>query len=235
MIDDTTAETASLYVFDLLEPGDARAFAQRLKGDSELRTLVDQLTATAAALTHTAPSHPLPAGLEARVLAAIRSEPKIIRFPASRRRAVASWLGWAIAACLAVVAARLWHERADLRSEVASLRDRDELNQVRIASLTSKIGSAPDASAIVLWDQEKQRGVIRTKRLPAPPADHDYQLWVVDESHPHPVDGGIFPAAKEEIDFRPGAAVTVPKAFAVSLEKKGGVPIAEGPMVLVGQ
>jgi anti-sigma-K factor RskA len=81
--------------------------------------------------------------------------------------------------------------------------------------------------------------VLQVEKLPALATDKEYQLWVVDPQYPAPVDGGVF-----TVDARSGAAriafkskqpVKTINAFAVTLERKGGVPKAEGPFVLLGK
>ena len=52
------------------------------------------------------------------------------------------------------------------------------------------------------------------------------------------MDAGTFHVAKAgtaDIPFKPKTRVATANAFAVSLERKGGVPKAEGPMVLLGK
>jgi anti-sigma-K factor RskA len=64
-------------------------------------------------------------------------------------------------------------------------------------------------------------------------------LWVVDPQYPNPVDGGVFsvdPATGEaRLVFKARQPVSNISAFAVTLERKGGVPKAEGPFVLLGK
>jgi anti-sigma-K factor RskA len=77
------------------------------------------------------------------------------------------------------------------------------------------------------------------EKLPALAEDKDYQLWLVDPQYPTPVDGGTFtvdPATGDaRVTFKANKPIRSVAKFAVSLEKKGGVPKAEGPMVLLSQ
>lgn len=134
--------------------------------------------------------------------------------------------------------AALSRERERTASEIARLQERDNLSQMQIATLTSKLADAPKATAFVIWDAEKQRGVLTTVDVPPNAADRDYQLWVVDPKYQIPVDAGVFSVKSGEatkILFKPKNPVTSADAFAISLERKGGVPKAEGPIVLVGK
>jgi anti-sigma-K factor RskA len=203
-----------------------------LQSDPELRELVDQLDAAAAAVAHSATPRPLPPELRERVLGEVRRG-KTIAF--GRRL---NWIPWAIAACLALSCAYLVAERGRLRKRVTHLEQRDLLAQVQIASLNSQLKNAPDANAVVVWDEKRQRGVLKVTRLPANEADRDYQLWLVDPRYKNPIDGGVFHVANDgtlRLPFRPSSPVREAKGFAISLERKGGVTKAEGPIVLLGK
>jgi hypothetical protein len=122
-------------------------------------------------------------------------------------------------------------------ARVAQLELEADVAQLRIASLSSQLGERPDARAVAVWHPAQQRGVLTVDRLPALAGDRDYQLWVIDPAYPTPVDGGVFQVdpstGTTRIEFMTDRHVNEAKAFAVSLERKGGVPVAEGPMVLL--
>lgn len=155
---------------------------------------------------------------------------------------------------LAVAQTRQWKladaETARLRDElettqksalgrIAELETRNRLAELRIASLAAQAGQPASAQGIAVWDPVSQQGVLTVSKLPALATDRDYQLWVVDPQYPHPVDGGVFtvdPVTGEaRLVFKADKPVANVAAFAISLERKGGVPVAEGPMVLVGK
>ena len=198
-----------------------------------MRALVDQLDETAAAIAHHAPTRPLPPELRARVLSQVGDAKKVVAFP---RRS--TWIPWTLAACLALACAYLVAESSGLRKRITRLEERDILARLQIASLTSKLASAPSANAVVVWDERKQRGILKITQLPPNADDHDYQLWLVDPRYQNPVDGGVFHVANDgtqSIGFHPNTPVREAKAFAISLERKGGVTKAEGPIVLLGK
>jgi len=226
-------EQASLYVFGLLESPEATAFERRLESDADLRALVDDLDAAAARDAHQAPPRALPPHLRGRVLSEIGEENKVMAFP---RRSV--WIPWALAACLALTCAYLVAESSRLRTRITRLEERDFLSRVQIASLSSKLENAPNANAVVVWDEKKQRGILKVMQLPRNAADRDYQLWLVDPRYENPVDGGVFHVANDgmlSVAFHPNTPVREAQAFAISLERKGGVTKAEGPIVLLGK
>jgi anti-sigma-K factor RskA len=130
----------------------------------------------------------------------------------------------------------LAQHREDLERKVAELERLGGMAQLRVATLTSKLPTAPGAAATVVWDPEKQQGILKVANAPTLSADKDYQLWLVDPAYKQPVDAGVFNVDEKgstEFTFRPKLRITAANAFAVSLERKGGVPKAEGPMVLV--
>lgn len=121
--------------------------------------------------------------------------------------------------------------------QLTDLRIQADVARLKIASLTSLAGNSPQARAIAVWSPDRQEGVLVVSKLPPLQTDQDYQLWVIDPQYPIPVDGGVFtvdPATGEaRVSFKPNKAVAVAQTFAVSLERKGGVPKAEGPMMLI--
>lgn len=123
-------------------------------------------------------------------------------------------------------------------SRIAALLQQADLARLKIASLASLLADSPQAQAIAVWSPEAQEGILAVENLPALPADRDYQLWVIDPQYPIPVDGGVFtvePASGEaRLQFKPKERIAHVAKFAVSLERKGGVAKAEGPMVLIG-
>lgn len=138
--------------------------------------------------------------------------------------------------------AELRQQLAATTDQIASLRERlqaeGDLAQFKIATLASMAGNSPQALAVAVWNPTTQQGLLRVDKLPALADDKDYQLWLIDPAYPNPVDGGVFtvdPATGgARISFKPNQRVNNAAKFAVSLERKGGVPKAEGPIVLLG-
>lgn len=139
-------------------------------------------------------------------------------------------------------AAQLRERLAATDTQLSELREKlqaqGDLAQFKIATLASLAGNSPEALAVAVWNPTTQEGILRVDHLPALASNQDYQLWVIDPAYPIPVDGGVFtvdPATGHaRINFRPNKPVTNATKFAVSLERKGGVPKAEGPIVLLG-
>ena len=138
---------------------------------------------------------------------------------------------------LADLRTRLDIQRADALAQIADLQQKNALADLKIASLASLAGNSQQAQAIAVWNPKTQEGVLTVAKLPALAADKDYQLWVIDPAYPNPVDGGVFqvdPATGDaRVAFKPGKDVKFAAKFAVSLERKGGVPKAQGPILLL--
>ncbi len=118
------------------------------------------------------------------------------------------------------------------------LRHAEDLSRLKITALASLAGNTKEAQVIAVWDPGQQAGLLTMEKLPAIADTQDYQIWVVDPAYKNPVNGGVFHVSadgKVTLAFKPDQPVTQAAAFAISLEKKGGVPKAEGPIVLLGK
>ncbi|RXK56011.1 anti-sigma factor [Oleiharenicola lentus] len=118
------------------------------------------------------------------------------------------------------------------------LQRSENLARLKVSALASLAGNTAEARAIAVWDPEQQAGLLTFEKLPAIADEQDYQIWVIDPAYQNPVNGGVFHVARDgsvSLAFRPDQPVTRATAFAISLEKKGGVPKAEGPIVLLGK
>ena len=118
------------------------------------------------------------------------------------------------------------------------LRRSEDLSRLKISALASLAGNTKEAQVIAVWDPGQQTGLLTLEKLPAIAETQDYQIWIVDPAYKDPVNGGVFHVASDgriTLAFKPDQPVTQAAAFAISLEKKGGVPKAEGPIVLLGK
>ncbi len=234
MIDESAEEDAALYALGVLSPDDSARFEEALRGDAELRALVDELHEVGANLAHLAPQHTPPAHLRIQLLSAIRGE----NAPEIARTSRSSWIPWALAAGFALVAGVLGLERGRMRQEIVALRSQDALSQLRIATLASKVEGSPETVGSVAWDSGQQRGVLTLEKLPPAGPAQDYQLWVIDPQYKQPVSGGIVrvdESGSARLIFTVDVPIRSADKFAVSRERKGGAPTAEGPIVLLGQ
>lgn len=118
------------------------------------------------------------------------------------------------------------------------LQRQEDLTRLKVTALAAQTAAVERSQAIAVWDPELEAGLLTVTQLPPLAPTQDYQIWVIDPAYPVPVGGGVFtpgPDGRAAIAFRSDKPVKTISAFAISVEKKGGVPKAEGPIVLVGQ
>jgi hypothetical protein len=123
----------------------------------------------------------------------------------------------------------------DLSSQ---LRESGDLTRLKITALASPAGKSTETLAIAVWNPGQQSGLLTIEKLPAIDDTQDYQIWIVDPAYPNPVNGGVFHVGVDgrvALGFKPDQPVTQAAAFVISLEKKGGVLKAEGPILLLGK
>jgi anti-sigma-K factor RskA len=125
VITEQTEEEASLYVLGLLPEFEALKFEAAMASDPELAALVAHLETAAAALASTVPPRDPPPALRARLAERIRQSDTelsnlVVPFPN-----LWSWVPWALAACLAVMAATVTYDRYHLYLLVDSFLQRD--------------------------------------------------------------------------------------------------------------
>lgn len=254
MIDERHEETACLYVAGALPSPESRAFKDELRANLELQKLVKQLRNSASALAIAEPPIAPPAHLKKKILAKIGREPeaeKIISLPVAAKSFPPVWLPWTMAAGFAFLAVVQFMQAQSLRqqtrslnsavaglsTQVADLKKKDTLSQMRITLLNSLLDNSPKAVAVSVWDNEKQSGVLLVQNLAPAPTDKDYQLWVINDKYPAPISAGIFSLDDKgnvRFTFKPDMPMTSVDKFAVTMERKGGVPKPEGKMVLLG-
>lgn len=86
----------------------------------------------------------------------------------------------------------------------------------------------------VVWHGELQQGYLTLSGLaPSTGTGHQYQLWIFDGARDdrYPVDGGVFDvhegAGTVTVPVRPALRISRPSAFAVTLERSGGVVVSD--------
>jgi hypothetical protein len=106
-------------------------------------------------------------------------------------------------------------------------------DSLKIPLAATKDPAAAGMSGDVVWDPVTQRGFLHFTGLAAnDPAVHQYQIWIFDAGRDkrYPVDGGVFDvpanAAEIVIPIRATLMVRKPAAFAVTVEKPGGVVVS---------
>jgi anti-sigma-K factor RskA len=231
MIDETKQQAAIDYILGELSPADAAAFEKALSQDEELRHFTKELTDGVASIALAAPSIRPPLELFSRIQRKIglSNRPKIVAL---------SFLPWSLAACLAIACLILALNNLRTKSLVAELREQDLLVHLQIAALQAQSDSYAKTSAVVVWDPQKQEGLLQLSSVSAPEPGHDYQLWIIDPAQKTPVSAGVVTVGKAgvaNVEFRPVRQVSAAAGFAVSIEKVGGSSVPEGQIVLAGR
>jgi hypothetical protein len=125
---------------------------------------------------------------------------------------------------------------ADLQ---AGLPDPGSPARLKIVPLIPAPGFAAPVLVVAAWDPVRQEGELFAVNLPPPVPDRDYQLWIMDPRYPDLVGAGVLAvgttAGDVRIPFKPDRPVASAVRFSISLERKGGVPHAEGLMILSSQ
>jgi hypothetical protein len=113
-------------------------------------------------------------------------------------------------------------------------------DSLKITFGATKDPAAAGVSGDVVWDPVTQRGFIHLTGLAAnDPALRQYQLWIFDGGRDkrYPVDGGVFDvpmnAADIVVPIHAALPVLSAKAFAVTVEKPGGVVVSGREHVVV--
>jgi anti-sigma-K factor RskA len=248
MIDEMLQDDAGFYVMRMLPPDEAAAFEKRLALDAELRAFVEELEGAAGHLAHVAPTVAPPPGLKQRILSDIRHEVRVVPMTPGRRFA---WVPWALAAGLAIAATAFWQQASIYRNQniayrdqtraqeaaLADLRSRDALSTVQIAALSAKVATYEKALAVVIFDAQQQRGLVKVDGFPKAAAGKDYQLWVIPTGG-NPVSAGLVPVGNDglaRVSFKPTQPVKSIDAFAISVEPTGGSAQPKGEIVFVGK
>ncbi len=91
----------------------------------------------------------------------------------------------------------------------------------------------PRATAI--WNPSTGEGVFIADRLPLPPAEQTYQLWLASPTHPSPINGGVIPLPQDGRTrhfFQTEPALQSLSDLTLRLERQGGSNQPEGRILL---
>ena len=211
------------------------------------------LTAAAIGTVGTDMNAEMPAALRERILADAKEyfhqvDRTPVAIPVKESGSWFNWLGWAFAAVALIgLGVNLYY--TDRRPVVvgppvtptpeqltpAQKRERMLTNTQDIARGVIGPGEIADLKPVgdVVWSDKEQKGYIRLSGLPKnDPTKETYQIWIVAENQDPktPVDGGTFDVnADGEIIIPIDAKVKVqnPQAFAITIEKPGGVVVSK--------
>jgi anti-sigma-K factor RskA len=226
-------EKAALHAVGLLDGAELKELLDAALRDEEVRSLVESYAEVAAVLAYDAPQVTPPPAVRRellRNLPARREASKIIPFR--------QWLPYAVAACLMALALYQWHQILGLKTRVHTLRsqelalqDRNNMTELRLATLEAKDAAYSSAKVMVAWDPKMHRGVLSMADMPAPPPGHDYQLWILDPTAPAPISAGLLTTVSGSQGFAMHVVNTTGPGFAISLEPSGGRPSPTGAIL----
>lgn len=118
--------------------------------------------------------------------------------------------------------------RADgLATELDRVKQGFAVSRMEAAIMRSSLKRYEEGSALVVWNQEKQEGLLKLENMPAAQAGKDYQLWIICRTCQHPVNAGVVKVNAQgvtAITFKPAHPIVQVMKFALSVEPQGGVP-----------
>jgi anti-sigma-K factor RskA len=273
-------EDLTLYALQFLSGQEAEAITAHLEECSGCSQEIALIRGELAALALSAEVQTPPAAARQRLLTQVSREKKVIpintavaeisspsgtrllytdddvplRSSPPRILPWVSWVGWAVAAGVTVVAADLYRERDELRSAIAN-----QAHQISAMSADAQRGRALMSA---LTDQGAMRVTLSQTPAKGVPQGHasylpdkgsliftasnleqlqpfkTYELWLIPADGHEPIPAGTF-----NPDSRGNASVIMPqiprgvvaKAFGVTIEDEGGSQVPTTPIILSGE
>lgn len=239
-----------------------RALIERLRAtDAEVRAELESIELALEAHARTVSQVP-PARIRAAVMGSIgaggnvRPMAPVTPAPASRFNWLAAasigalllsglgnWMQWSELRQVRERLTGLENERTVLAGQLETHRASLSASQSELAVLMAPamrmvqlngMGNTPQATARIYWDPNSREVHMGPASLPAPPKGMQYQLWAIVEGQP--VDAGMMPLTDDGAHLHRMKDIGPAQAFAVTLEKAGGVPAPTlSAMVLMGQ
>lgn len=154
---------------------------------------------------------------------------------AFRLREAVAWTACIAASLLAIM---LWQRviiDSDRTMPAPMSRDSLVANAPDLIRAQWTKGTTPlknEVAGDVVWSNSVQRGFMRFVGMPVnDPKIWQYQLWIIDPSRDdEPIDGGVFDITTTEesiVAIQSKLTVNQPLAFAVTIEKPGGVVVSK--------
>jgi anti-sigma-K factor RskA len=273
----------ALYAMQLLAADEASVMAAHLERCEDCRKALAEVQGDLAVYAHTVDLHSPPAQARERLMKQVGREKKTVPIDRAAVAAVPEtgfgrglgsgaylpedeaprrsfggrvlpWVGWALAAGLAVTAGNLYQQRAALRSIVAGqsstmgqvsadaavaqqVLDTMTDSRAKRVTLTASPQPSPAPQGRVTYVASKGTLIFLANNLqPLQPAKV-YELWLIPSSGAAPIPAGMF-----HPDAVGNASVMMPplpkgveaKAFGVTIENEGGADKPTLPIILVG-
>jgi anti-sigma-K factor RskA len=100
--------------------------------------------------------------------------------------------------------------------------------EMKMSKLVGQKGSE-NSTVVLAWDTKTNTVYVVRSNLPEAPVGMQYQLWAIVNDKP--MDAGVFDIKNNTQELK---TVPLPKAFAVTLEKKGGSPVPTSDIKVMG-
>jgi anti-sigma-K factor RskA len=106
-----------------------------------------------------------------------------------------------------------------LQTNQLSVIQNPNFTKVALAGVPTK---SPDSKVTIYWNKQSKDVYLSVQNLPLPATDKQYQLWAIADGKP--VDMGMLSNENMDSLFQKMKTIGNAQAFAITLEKKGGVP-----------
>ncbi len=123
---------------------------------------------------------------------------------------------------LAMVKTEIQNQKAivaNKNTQIAIIENK-EFSTITMAGIPAK---SADSKALIYWNKQSQEVFVSVKNLPNATKGKQYQLWAIADGKPVDL-GMISNDADMQTVFQKMKTIKNPQAFAVTLEKEGGVP-----------
>ena len=239
-MNEASQDEAALHALGLLDAEERLRFEAELTRDAGLRDYGRGLDEAVAGLAAAMPPVPPPERLRARVLGEIfLAADNAPGKPQTGKIVVFPRLAWGIAAALLLCCTLLGVDRFRLERRMEALRRSDNLSRLRLYALLNVPGGPAAARATVVYDPQRQEGLLDVEQLPPHPPGKDYQLWALEvgeKDTTKAISNGVVhldPNGTAQVRFRPGRSPgRALSIFAIALEEEGGAPVHIGPVVM---
>ncbi len=95
-----------------------------------------------------------------------------------------------------------------------------------------EVEGKPDALTLVYWNPSSEEVYVQVDHMHIPSEELQYQLWAIVDGKA--IDAGVFEVGPDSTDLQKMKPMKEADAFVVTLEKRGGVPVAEGEIYALG-
>jgi hypothetical protein len=256
-------EDLALYAMHGCSVEEAAAVRSHLNECASCRAGLEEVSGDLALVAMSVEQHPLPEGARQRFIekiSAAQESPKragqatvVPIGSAQPARMFATWVPWAAAAALALIAVLLGvkinslnqelrdesHQLADLSVENAHAQEVLDVltapSAQRVLLTASKAAPVPSARAVYL----ASRGglIFQASNMGPLPENKTYELWVIPANGKAPIPAGLFrpdAAGSASLVLPPLPVGIQAKAFGVTIERAEGSATPTLPIILAG-